>query len=54
MKWEYTVSKIDAHTNEILNEWGRDGWELVSVVPDPWYDKSEHPHVYLFLKRALE
>ena len=34
--WEYaTVPLIEHATQEILNGWGEDGWELVAVVPQP-------------------
>ena len=32
-KWEYaTVPLIEHATQEILNNWGEDGWELVTVL----------------------
>jgi hypothetical protein len=40
VKWEYvavTLVRADLpikDVNEILNIWGRDGWELVTVAPD--------------------
>lgn len=30
MKWQYAVTDKE----EQLDEWGADGWELVSVIPD--------------------
>ncbi len=34
-RWEYkVVSLSDGQYTETLNEYGRDGWELVSVAPD--------------------
>ncbi len=34
--WEYaSVPLIEHATQEILNNWGEDGWELVSVIPGP-------------------
>ena len=31
--WEYsTVPLIDHATKQILDQWGRDGWELVQVL----------------------
>ncbi len=35
-KWEYvTVALLTHATKQILDQWGEDGWELVSVVPGP-------------------
>ena len=34
--WEYvTVPLITHATKQILDQWGEDGWELVSVMPGP-------------------
>lgn len=34
--WEYATAPLLIHaTQAILNNWGRDGWELVQVVPGP-------------------
>ena len=34
--WEYaTVPLVEHATQEILNQWGEDGWELVNVVAQP-------------------
>ncbi|HZD04498.1 MAG TPA: DUF4177 domain-containing protein [Longimicrobiales bacterium] len=36
MSWEYaTVPLLEHTTQEILNGWGEDGWELVTVVSQP-------------------
>lgn len=36
MSWEYATAPLIEHaTQEILNQWGEDGWELVNVVPQP-------------------
>ena len=33
-KWEYATAPVLIHaTQQILNNWGLDGWELVQVVP---------------------
>jgi hypothetical protein len=35
-KWEYaTVPLIEHATAEILNNWGDDGWDLVTVLQQP-------------------
>ena len=35
-KWEYvTVALLTHATKQILDQWGEDGWELISVVPGP-------------------
>jgi len=32
--WEYVTVPLLVHaTKQILDNWGRDGWELVTVVP---------------------
>jgi Domain of unknown function (DUF4177) len=34
-RWEYRVVALrEGHYTESLNEYGREGWELVSVTPD--------------------
>ena len=35
-KWEYATGPLRVHaSNQILDTWGEDGWELVQVVPGP-------------------
>jgi Domain of unknown function (DUF4177) len=35
-QWEYSTVPLVVHaTKQILDQWGEDGWELVSVVPGP-------------------
>ena len=35
-RWEYATAPLIVHaTQQILNNWGEDGWELVQVVPGP-------------------
>ena len=35
-RWEYATAPLLIHaTQQILNNWGQDGWELVQVVPGP-------------------
>ncbi|MDR1513672.1 MAG: DUF4177 domain-containing protein [Propionibacteriaceae bacterium] len=46
-KWEYASVPLLSHaTKQILDTWGSDGWELVSVVPGPTGDS-----LVAFLKR---
>ena len=34
--WEYaTIPLIEHVTKQILDQWGSDGWELVSVIISP-------------------
>jgi hypothetical protein len=47
-KWEYATVPLLIHaTKQILDQWGDDGWELVTVLPNP----SGEQHV-AYLKRA--
>ncbi len=35
-KWEYATAPVLIHaTQQILNNWGQDGWELVQIGPGP-------------------
>ena len=35
-KWEYATVPLIVHaTQQILNNFGEDGWELVQIVPGP-------------------
>ena len=35
-QWEYATVPLLVHaTKQILDNWGDDGWELVSIVPGP-------------------
>jgi hypothetical protein len=35
-KWEYTTVPLISHAlQEILNQWGEEGWELVQVLESP-------------------
>jgi hypothetical protein len=35
-KWEYATVPLLTHaTKQILDQWGSDGWELVTVMPGP-------------------
>ena len=45
-KWEYaTIPLLIHNTKAILDSWGVDGWELVTVLPGP--GGSEQPVAYL-------
>lgn len=49
-KWEYlTVPLLIHSTKQILDNFGSEGWELVSVIPGP--QGSDNPVAYL--KRPL-
>ena len=38
--WEYATAPLITHAlQQILNNWGQDGWELVTVVDDVAYFK---------------
>ena len=35
-KWEYITTPLLIHnTTAILNNWGKDGWELVQIITGP-------------------
>ncbi|WP_280825876.1 DUF4177 domain-containing protein [Mycobacterium sp. OTB74] len=47
IRWEYATVPLLIHaTKQILDQWGQDGWELVSVLANP----SGEQHV-AYLKR---
>ncbi len=47
-KWEYATAPVLVHaTQQILNNWGQDGWELVQVVAMP------DGNLVAYFKRAL-
>lgn len=49
-KWEYATVPLLIHaTKQILDQWGEDGWELVTVLPSP----TGEQHV-AYLKRAKQ
>ncbi|MGH3546444.1 MAG: hypothetical protein ACRDPW_11065 [Mycobacteriales bacterium] len=49
-QWEYVTVPLLIHaTKQILDTWGQDGWELVTVVPGPSTDQ-----LVAYLKRAKE
>ncbi|MGH7425675.1 MAG: hypothetical protein ACREJP_05865 [Candidatus Methylomirabilales bacterium] len=48
-RWEYASVPVIPHAvQEILNNWGRDGWELVVVFSPP-----DVPGVVAYFKRPL-
>jgi len=52
-KWEYFVAPLLEHNpGEILNTFGEDGWELVSVVAQPTPQSAVSTVAYF--KRASE
>jgi hypothetical protein len=49
-KWEYATVPLLVHaTKQILDNWGEDGWELVTLVPGP---NSEQ--LVAYMKRPKE
>ena len=48
-KWEYVTVPLLVHaTKQILDNWGSEGWELVTVVPGPAPE-----NLVAYLKRPL-
>jgi hypothetical protein len=56
VQWEYRIQTVgsgitgahDEQIEEILNDWGQEGWEAVNV-----YSPSQSPKVTLVAKRPL-
>lgn len=49
-KWEYATVPLLTHaTKQILDSWGEDGYELVSVIPGP-----NPENVVAYLKRPKQ
>lgn len=49
-QWEYaTIPLLIHNTKGILDQWGSDGWELVTVIPGP-----EGPNPVAYLKRPKQ
>ena len=49
-KWEYATVPLIVHaTKQILDQWGEDGWELVTVIPGP---EGNNPVAYLKRPKA--
>ncbi len=50
-QWEYaTVPLIRNATKQVLDTWGADGWELVTVLPDP----DDPARLVAYFKRPVE
>ena len=56
-KWEYATVPLLVHaTKQILDNWGQDGWELVTVIPGPNPeppDRAREERLVAYLKRPL-
>lgn len=52
-KWEYATVPLLSHaTKQILDNWGEDGWELVTVIPGPAIgDDPRNQQLVAYLKR---
>lgn len=52
-KWEYATVPLLSHaTKQILDNWGEDGWELVTVIPGPTIgDDPRNQQLVAYLKR---
>ena len=49
-KWEYSTVPLLVHvTKQILDGWGEEGWELVTVIPGPKPDQ-----LVAYLKRPVD
>ncbi|MCI6583494.1 MAG: DUF4177 domain-containing protein [Mobiluncus porci] len=52
-KWEYMSAPLLVHsTKEILDQFGAEGWELVSIVPSPGH--PGYDALVAYFKRPLE
>ena len=48
-KWEYTTVPLISHAlQEILNQWGEEGWDLVQIL------ESQQLGMLAFLKRPAQ
>ncbi|QUY63532.1 Hypotetical protein [Gulosibacter molinativorax] len=48
-KWEYFITPLPVHTpGAILNNWGKQGWELVQIV------MNEQGGSVAYMKRPLD
>ena len=49
--WEYLTTPLLIHnTAAILNNWGKQGWELVQVIPGP----EGSTNLVAYMKRPIE
>ncbi|QPK79325.1 DUF4177 domain-containing protein [Corynebacterium lizhenjunii] len=49
-KWEYATAPVLTHaTKQILDSWGEDGWELVTITPG-----MNPENVVAYFKRPVE
>ncbi len=49
-QWEYATAPVLTHaTKQILDTWGEDGWELVTVTPG-----MKPENVVAYFKRPIE
>ena len=49
-RFEYVTVPLLTHaTKQILDQWGEDGWELVTVIPGP---EGNNPVAYLKRPKA--
>ena len=49
-KWEYATAPVLTHaTKQILDSWGEDGWELVSITPG-----MNPENIVAYFKREVE
>lgn len=48
-RWEYATAPVIPHaTQQILNNWGTDGWELVQIVT------GDNGNLVAYFKRPLQ
>jgi hypothetical protein len=58
--WEYTTVSLKPGSfdalGELLNNWGRVGWEAVGISPIDWLSRENHmaePVIGILLKRRI-
>ena len=47
--WEYKITRIDMAQEYMLNEWGKEGWEVISIQQR----KDKFPAWDIVLKRKI-